>query len=67
MYQPVGLYSNQSRPWQRLLHKIKASVELLVKHKIDNVVTLDKKHSNNDIQGPKEEDKEQQSTTNTIF
>jgi hypothetical protein len=37
------------------------------KHKVDDAVTVDKKHSN-DIQGPEEEDnKQQQSTTNSIF
>ena len=35
------------------------------KHKVDDSVTVNKKHSN-DIQGSEEEDK-QQSTTNTIF
>jgi hypothetical protein len=28
------------------------------KHKVDVVVTVDKKHSNNDIQGSEEEDKQ---------
>ena len=37
------------------------------KHKVDDAVTVDKKHSN-DIQGPEEEDnKRHQSTTNSIF
>jgi hypothetical protein len=36
------------------------------KHKVDDSVTVNKKHSNNDIQGSEEEDK-QQSTTNTVF
>jgi hypothetical protein len=36
------------------------------KHKVDDAVTVDKKHSN-DIQGSKEEDNKQQSTTNTVF
>jgi hypothetical protein len=29
------------------------------KYKVDDVVTVDKKHSNNDIQGSEEEDKQQ--------
>jgi hypothetical protein len=38
------------------------------KHKVDDAVTVDKKHSNNDIQRPEEEDRLQYSTTtNTIF
>ena len=38
------------------------------KHKVDDAVTVDKKHSNNDIQGSEEEDKQQwQSTTNTVL
>jgi hypothetical protein len=38
------------------------------KHKVDDAVTVDKKHSN-DIQGPEEEDKQFQSTatTNTVL
>jgi hypothetical protein len=37
------------------------------KHKVDDSVTVNKKHSN-DIQGPEEEDKQQlKSTTNTVF
>jgi len=36
------------------------------KYKVDDDVTVDKKHSN-DIQRSEEEDKQQQSTTNTIF
>jgi hypothetical protein len=28
------------------------------KHKVDDAVTVDKKHSNNDIQRPEEEDKQ---------
>jgi hypothetical protein len=47
-----------------------SSIELeLEKHKVDDAVTVDKKHSN-DIQGPEEEDNKQQSTTattNTVF
>jgi len=42
----------------------------LEKHKVDDVVTVDKKHSDNknDIQGSEEEDSKQlQSTTNTVF
>ena len=39
----------------------------LEKYKVDDVVTVDKKHSN-DIQRSEEEDKQQwQSTTNTVF
>jgi hypothetical protein len=40
----------------------------LEKYKVDDVVTIDKNHTN-DIQGPEEEDKQQQSTatTNTVF
>ena len=41
----------------------------LEKHKVDDAVTVDKKHSN-DIQGAEEEDKWQQqstATTNTVF
>ena len=30
----------------------------LEKHKVDDAVTVDKKHSNNDIQRPEEEDKQ---------
>ena len=37
----------------------------LEKHKVDDAVTVNKKHSN-DIQGSEEEDK-QQPTTNTVF
>jgi hypothetical protein len=37
------------------------------KHKVDDVVTVDKKHNNNDIQRPEEVDKQIQSTTNTVF
>jgi hypothetical protein len=38
------------------------------KYKVDDVVTVDKKHSNNDIQGSEEESKQQcKSTTNTVF
>jgi hypothetical protein len=38
----------------------------LEKHKVDDDITVDKKHSNNDIQGSEEEDKQQlQSTTTT--
>jgi hypothetical protein len=36
------------------------------KYKVDDAVTVDKKHSNNDIQGSEEEDNKQ-STTNTDF
>jgi hypothetical protein len=36
------------------------------KHKVDDGVTVNKKHSN-DIQGSEEEDKQHQSTTNTVF
>jgi hypothetical protein len=38
------------------------------KHKVDDVVTVNKKHTN-DIQGPEEEDKQFQSTatTNTVL
>jgi hypothetical protein len=32
----------------------------LEKHKVDDAVTVDKKHSNHDIQGSEEEDKQQQ-------
>jgi hypothetical protein len=41
----------------------------LEKHKVDDAVTVDKKHSNNDIQRSEEEDKQQQlqSTTNPVF
>jgi hypothetical protein len=40
----------------------------LEKHKVDDAVTVNKKHSNNDIPGPEEEDnKQQQLTTNTVF
>jgi hypothetical protein len=42
----------------------------LEKHKVDDAVTVDRKRDyKNDIQGPEEEDIEQQSTatTNTIF
>jgi hypothetical protein len=41
----------------------------LEKRKVDDAVTVDRKHSNNDIQGYEEEDKLQQSTatTNTVF
>ena len=35
------------------------------KHKVDDAVTVDKKHSNNDIQRSEEEDNKQQSTTST--
>jgi hypothetical protein len=39
----------------------------LEKHKVDDAVTVDKKHSN-DIQRSEEEDKQQQSTTtNTVY
>jgi hypothetical protein len=39
----------------------------LEKHKVDDAVTVDKKHSN-DIQKSEEEDnKQQQPTTNTVF
>ena len=38
----------------------------LEKHKVDDAVTVNKKHSN-DIQGSEEEDKQQQPTTNTVF
>jgi hypothetical protein len=40
------------------------------KHKIDDAVTVDKKHSNNDIQRSEEEDNKQQqstATTHTVF
>jgi hypothetical protein len=46
----------------------------LEKHKVDDAVTVDKKHSDNknDIQGSEEEDNQQQQqqqqpTTNTVF
>jgi hypothetical protein len=43
---------------------IKAELE---KHKVDDDVTVDKKHTN-DIQGPEEEDKQQSTaTTNTVL
>jgi hypothetical protein len=36
--------------------------------KVNDVVTVDKKHSNNDIQRPEEENKQQSTaTTNTVF
>jgi hypothetical protein len=40
----------------------------LEKYKVDDVVTIDKNHTN-DIQGPEEGDKQFQSTatTNTVF
>jgi hypothetical protein len=41
----------------------------LEKHKVDDAVTVDKKHSN-DIQGTEEENNKQQqptATTNTVF
>jgi hypothetical protein len=38
----------------------------LEKHKVDDAVTVDKKHSDNDIQEP-EEGKQLQPTTNTVF
>jgi hypothetical protein len=45
-----------------------SSTELkLEKHKVDDVVTVDKKHNNNDIQRSEEEVKQVQSTTNTVF
>ena len=39
------------------------------KHKVDDAVTVDKKHSNNDIQRSEEENSKQQSTatTNTLL
>jgi hypothetical protein len=37
------------------------------KHKVDDAVTVDKQHNNNDIQRPEEEAKQLQSTTNTVF
>jgi hypothetical protein len=39
------------------------------KHKVDDAVTVGKKHSNNDTQGPEEEDNQQPTaaTTNTVF
>ncbi len=40
------------------------------KHKVDDAVTVDRKHTNNDIQRSEEEDKQQPSstaTTNTVF
>jgi hypothetical protein len=37
------------------------------KHKVDDAVTVDKKHNNNDIQRSEEEVKQVQSTTNTVF
>ena len=39
------------------------------KHKVDDNVTVDRKHSKNDIQGSEEEDKQLQSTaaTNTVL
>jgi hypothetical protein len=43
------------------------SLEKQEKYKVDDSVTVDKKHSNNDIQGSKEDDKQQQSTTNTLL
>lgn len=38
----------------------------LEKDKVGDAVTADKKHSN-DIQRPEEEDKQQSTTTNTVF
>jgi hypothetical protein len=35
------------------------------KHKVDDAVTVDKKHNNNDIQRSEEENKHQQSTATT--
>jgi hypothetical protein len=40
--------------------------QVLEKYKIEHSVTTDKNRTN-DIQGPEEEDKQQQSTTNTVF
>jgi hypothetical protein len=40
------------------------------KHKVDDSVTVNKKHSNNDIQRPEKEDNKQKqstATTNTVF
>jgi hypothetical protein len=39
------------------------------KHKVDDAVTVDKKHNKNDIQGPEEENRQLQSTatTNSFF
>ena len=42
----------------------------LEKHKVDDVVTVDKKHSNNDIQRSEKENKQQlqsTATTNTVL
>jgi hypothetical protein len=51
----------------RSVYPLKQAKVNIGKHKIDDAVTVDKKHSNNDIQGPEEEDSKQQSTTNTVF